>query len=80
MWFLTSDAYVTLLGNLGRHTDNEVLSLDHVALSKFGDLAICGAFYSSYDVVSLPRSLSLADNPQYYSPTLDAAIESLRRI
>ena len=80
MWFLASDGYVTLLGNLGRHTDNEVLSLDHVALSKFGDLAICGAFYSSYDVVSPPRSLSLADNPQYYSPTLDAAIESLRRI
>ena len=80
MWFLASDADVTLLGNLGRHTDNEVLSLDHVALSKFGDLAICGAFYSSYDMVSPHRSLSLADDPQYYSPALDAAIESLRRI
>jgi hypothetical protein len=42
MWYLVSDDCVTALGNLGRHTENELLSLDHVALKNFGTLAICG--------------------------------------
>jgi hypothetical protein len=80
MWFLVSDDYVTDLGNLGRHTDNEILCLDHVALKKFGGLAICGAFYSDCDAASIPKSLSLHASPQYHSPILDAAIESLKMI
>jgi hypothetical protein len=80
MWFLVSDDYVTTLGNLGRHAENEILSLDHVALKPFGALAVCGAFYSSDEVVSLPRSLSLQVNRQHYAPTLDAAIENLKTI
>jgi hypothetical protein len=80
MWFLVSDDYVVALGNLGRHAEGETLSLDHVELSRFGTLAICGAFYSSYEEVSLPRSLSLRVTRQHYAPTLDAAIESLKNI
>ena len=80
MWFLASDDCVIALGNLGRHTDNEVLCLDHVALRKFGGLAICGAFYSDCDVASIPKSLSLHANPQHHSPILDAAIERLKMI
>jgi hypothetical protein len=80
MWYLVSDDCVTALGNLGRHTENELLSLDHVALKNFGTLAICGAFYSSYEVVSLPRSLSPGVSKRHYAPTLDAAIERLKGI
>ena len=79
MWFLVSDDQVITLGNLGRHIENEVLSLDHVALKRFEDLAICGAFYSSCDVVSLPRSLPLRAGREHYTPALDDAIERLRR-
>jgi hypothetical protein len=80
MWYLVSNDYVTPLGNLGRHTENELLSLDHVALRNFGTLAICGAFYSSYEVVSLPRSLSPSVNRRRYAPSLDTAIERLKSI
>jgi hypothetical protein len=80
MWFLVSDDYVVALGNLGRHAEDEILSLDHVALKQFGTLAICGAFYSNYEELSLPRSLSLCVTRRYYAPTLDAAIESLKNI
>ena len=80
MWYLVSDDCVTALGNLGRHTENELLSLDHIALKNFGTLAVCGAFYSSYEVVSLPRSLSPVVSQRHYAPTLDAAIERLKGI
>jgi hypothetical protein len=80
MWYLVSDDYVAPLGNLGRHTENELLSLDHVELRKFGTLASCGAFYSSYEVVSLPKSLSPGVSQRHYAPTLDAAIERLKEI
>jgi hypothetical protein len=79
-WYLVSDDCVTALGNLGRHTENELLSLDHVALRNFGTPAICGAFYSRYEVVSLPRSLSPGVSQRHYAPTLDAAIERLKGI
>jgi hypothetical protein len=79
MWFLASDHHVQPLGNLGMHEENEVLSLDHVALKKFDDLAVCGAFYSTCDAGPSPRNLPLRCSPDYDTPILDRAIERLQR-